>query len=145
MKKLSENEVLIRERETNDKLYKVLAGSFACYMNYGTDNEFLIGILSKGKCFGEIGFLAEEPSPYTYVANEEALVLDIAKKDFQDFVSNNPKNAIDIMMSMSKQVNLLQRHLSMVLSELDGDAEKKKALTEALNEKIRMYQNFRFQ
>lgn len=144
MKKIAENEIIIKEKEKNDKLYKILSGSFACYMNYGTDSEFLIGVLSKGKCFGEIGFLAEEPSPYTYIANEDSLVLDIAKKDFQSFVSNNPKNAIDIMMSMSKQVNLLQRHLTMVLSELDGDAEKKKALTESLKEKIKMYQSFRF-
>lgn len=144
MKKIAENEILIKEQEQNQKLYKVLSGSFACYMNYGTENEFLIGVLSKGKCFGEIGFLAEEPSPYTYVANEESLVLDIAKKDFQSFVSNNPKNAIDIMMSMSKQVNLLQRHLTMLLDEFNGDAEKKKALTEALKEKIRMYQHYKF-
>lgn len=144
MKKIAENEILIREKELNDKLYKVLAGSFACYMNYGVEGEFLIGVITKGKCFGEIGFLAGEPSPYTYVANSEALVLDVEKKDFQEFVSTNPKNAIDIMMSMSKQVNLLQRHLSMVLNELADDAEKKRALTESLKEKIKMYQNFKF-
>lgn len=144
MRKVMENEVVIKEQEKNELLYKVLSGSFACYMNYGKEGEFLIGILTKGKCFGEVGFLADEVSPYTYVANEDSLVLEVEKKNFQDFVSNNPKNAIDIMLSMSKQVNLLQRHLGMLLSEMDMDAEKKKALTEDLKEKIKMYQNFKF-
>lgn len=144
MRKVAENEIVINEHEKNEHLFKVLSGSFACYMNYGTEGEFLIGILTKGKCFGEIGFLAEEPSPYTYVANEEALVMEVEKKDFQSFVSQNPKNAIDIMMSMSKQVNLLQRHLGMVLGEMDMDAERKKALTDDLKDKIKMYQNYKF-
>lgn len=144
MRKVAENEIIINEHEKNEHLFKVLSGSFACYMNYGSESEFLIGILTKGKCFGEIGFLAEEPSPYTYVANEEALVMEVKKKDFQSFVAQNPKNAVDIMMSMSKQVNLLQRHLGMVLGEMDMDAEKKKALTDSLKEKIKMYQNYKF-
>ena len=144
MRKVAENEIVINEHEKNEHLFKILSGSFACYMNYGTEGEFLIGILTKGKCFGEIGFLAEEPSPYTYVANEEALVMEVEKKDFQSFVSQNPKNAIDIMMSMSKQVNLLQRHLGMVLGEMDMDAERKKALTDDLKDKIKMYQNYKF-
>ena len=129
---------------TEARRVSILSGSFACYMNYGSENEFLIGILTKGKCFGEIGFLAEEPSPYTYVANEDALVMEVKKKDFQSFVAQNPKNAVDIMMSMSKQVNLLQRHLGMVLGEMDMDAEKKKALTDNLKEKVKMYQNYKF-
>ena len=144
MLKILENEIIINAGEKNDLLYKVVAGSFAIYMNYGEDSEYLIGVLGKGKCFGEIGFLAEQESPYTIVANEDSMVLDVDKLHFQDFIVNNPKNVVDIMTSMSKMVSLLQKHVELILKESNMEYERKQQMTENLMNKIKQYQNYRF-
>ena len=144
MIKVLENEIIIKAGEKNSLLYKVVAGSFAIYMNYGEDNEYLIGVLGKGKCFGEVGFLAEQESPYTIVANEDSVILDVDKVHFQDFIVNNPKNAIDIMTSMSKMVSLLQKHIELILNESSMEYERKQQMTKNLMDKIKQYQNYRF-
>ena len=142
--KVAENEVIINKGEINELLYKVVSGSFAIYMNYGQDNEYLLGVLGKGKCFGESGFLAGQESPYTVIANQESLVLDVDKEHFQDFIVNNPRNAIDIMTSMSKMVCLLQKHVELLIDESNVEGEKKEQMTRNLMDKIRQYQSFKF-
>lgn len=144
MIKVLQNEQIIKAGEINDLLYKVVSGSFAIYMNYGKEDEYLIGVLGKGKCFGEIGFLAEQESPYTIVANEDSLVFEVDKSHFREFIVNNPKNAIDIMTSTSKMVGLLQKHVEMIIGESNLEQDKKKQMTNDLMDKIKKYQNFRF-
>ena len=68
MKKFSEDEVIIREGETYEEMYKIVSGRAALYLQYGTENEYLIGVLSDGKCFGEVSVLTGKPSPYSVVA-----------------------------------------------------------------------------
>ena len=46
MKKFSEDEVIIREGETYEEMYKIVSGRAALYLQYGTENEYLIGVLS---------------------------------------------------------------------------------------------------
>lgn len=144
MRKVAEEEIILRENEVNNTLYKVVHGSVATYMNYGCEDEFLVGVLGKGKCFGETGFLAKEKNPYTVIANEETVLLEITEEAFQDFIINNPRNIIDIMTSMSKSVVLLQKHLEMVLDEYNEKEEKKKGRTRQLMEKIQSYRDFNF-
>lgn len=144
MNRVDDNTIILKEGDRNTCLYKVVYGSLTYYINYGKEDEFLIGVLGKGKCFGAVGFLSKQPSPYTYVTNSESLILEVQEKDFQDFVTKNPKNAIDIMTSMSKQVSLLQTHLSMLIGELNDDSQKKKMLTDSLKEKIKLYQTYSF-
>lgn len=141
---IKEDTVVIQEKEKNEFFCKVVSGSFAVFINYGQPGEYLLGIVSKGRVFGEIGFLSEMKSPYTVVANEDSLVLKIDKNNFYDFIKNNTQNAIDIMKSTSKMAGLLQEHINWLNSESNLEEERKKELTNNLKSKIKQYQNFRF-
>lgn len=144
MKVIKENEIVIREGEKNHYLYKVVKGELARYINYGEDNEFLVNVITDGKCFGETGFFTEMPNQYTVVAIKETLVLEIAEENFQKFIVQNPKNVIDIMNSMANIISVLQYHNNDLLNELLDKNEKQKNSNEALKRKIQMYKDFRF-
>lgn len=144
MDKIATDTILIKEGDNCPYLYKVINGSFAIYLNYKKDNEYLLGVVGKNKCFGELGFLTDEPSPYTYVANEESLVMGIDQNNFQAFITQNPKNVINIMSSMAKQIALLTHHIESLMGEITGSESKKEELTKQLREKIKQYQNFKF-
>ena len=133
MKTVAADEIIIHEGQTNEILYKVLQGSFAIYFNYGQKDEFLIGVIAKGKCIGNVSYLIGGPSPYTVVANEESLVLEVTKDNFQDFIINNPRNAIDIMVDMGKIINMYNKHIEDLLSELDENAKVSKDRSETIH------------
>ena len=53
----SEDEVVISEGQRNTEMYKIVSGQAAIYFDYGKENEYLVGVLTDGRCFGEIGLL----------------------------------------------------------------------------------------
>lgn len=140
--KYNDSDVVFYEGTKNDCLYKVLSGSFALYINYGQEDEFLVGVVSKGKCFGEIGFLTDENSPYTVVANEESLVLSVEMDRFNEFIINNPANVVDIMKSMGAQTRLYQKHVEMLMDELIDKKEKDVYRNKLLQEQLSKYRTF---
>ena len=103
MKKFSEDEVIIREGETYEEMYKIVSGRAALYLQYGTENEYLIGVLSDGKWFGEVSVLTGKPSPYSVVAISDIMVMRIGADRFESFISQNPRNTAEIMKNMANK------------------------------------------
>ena len=103
MKKFSEDEVIIREGETYEEMYKIVSGRAALYLQYGTENEYLIGVLSDGKWFGEVSVLTGKPSPYSVVAISDIMVMRIGADRFESFISQNPRNTAGIMKNMANK------------------------------------------
>ena len=103
MKKFSEDEVIIREGETYEEMYKIVSGRAALYLQYGTENEYLIGVLSDGKCFGEVSVLTGKPSPYSVVAISDIMVMRIGADRFESFISQNPRNTAEIMKNKANK------------------------------------------
>ena len=113
MKKFSEDEVIIREGETYEEMYKIVSGRAALYLQYGTENEYLIGVLSDGKCFGEVSVLTGKPSPYSVVAISDIMVMRIGADRFESFISQNPHNTAEIMKNMANSIVMLAKTFSL--------------------------------
>ena len=144
MKIVKTDQVIIKEGEKSSFLYKVLKGSFARYINYGEENEFLINVIGIGESFGEVGFFTEIPSEFTIVAVSESVVLEVEKDNFQQFIVQNPKNVIDILTSMANTIGVLQYHNNELMDELLDKYAKEKHGTDDLKRKVEMYKNYRF-
>ena len=84
-------------------MYKIVSGRAALYLQYGTENEYLIGVLSDGKWFGEISVLTGKPSPYSVVAISDIMVMRIGADRFESFISQNPRNTAEIMKNMANK------------------------------------------
>ena len=140
MKKFSEDEVIIREGETYEEMYKIVSGRAALYLQYGTENEYLIGVLSDGKWFGEVSVLTGKPSPYSVVAISDIMVMRIGADRLESFISQNPRNTAEIMKNMANSIVMLKANVGMMseeLTEILNTLEKDKANKE-LAESIRM-------
>ncbi|MCI8772177.1 MAG: cyclic nucleotide-binding domain-containing protein [Lachnospiraceae bacterium] len=139
MVKFHADDIIIKEGEIYEEMYKIISGSVAVYLRYGEKEEHLIGIYSKSKCFGETHVLSSQPSIYTVVAYDEVLLMRITKDSLEEFVRNNPRNAIDIMRNMVHTNMLMQKNINLLLDDMNEKQDINKRRTEDIKNKIKQY------
>lgn len=139
MQKFQAGDIIMREGETYDEMYKVVSGSVEVYIRYGERDEHLIGIYSKSKCFGEMSVLSDQAAIYTLVAFDEVLLMRITKDYLEEFIRNNPKNAIDIMKNMVHTTVVMQKNIGLLLDDLYDKDGANKRRTEEIRQKIMQY------
>ena len=113
-----EDEVIITEGKTNAEMYKIVSGQAAIYFDYGKETEYLVGVLTDGRCFGEIGLLTGKPSPFSVVAVTDIMLLGIGADDFEGFITEEPKNATDIMKNLAGTVVTMGANVNMLKDEM---------------------------
>ena len=133
------DDVIMREGTVYQEMYKILSGSVAVYMRYGEKDEYLIGIYSKARCFGEMNMLSGQPSVYTVVAYNEVLLMRIEKDFLEEFIRNHPRNAIDIMENMVHTFIVMQKNIELLLNDIYEKQDTNKKRTEQIKEKIMQY------
>ena len=114
IKKYSAGDILLQEGEYNKTLHKILSGKVALYLNYGKSNEYLIETLTSPHYFGEVSILIRQPCYSTAVAIEDTTILHIASENFEDFITNNVRNAFLIMNAMAKSLSSLNALLHKI-------------------------------
>ncbi len=133
------DEVIMREGEVCDAMYKILSGSVAVYVRYGEEDEHLIGIYSKSSCFGEMNVLSEQPGAYTVIAYDDVLLVRITKDFLEDFIRSNPRNAVDIMRNMGHTITVMQKNIDLLLDDLNEKQDLNRRRTQELRDKISQY------
>ena len=117
MMNFATDEVVLEQGTSNSCLYRVLQGSVTRFMNYGTDREYLVSICGEGHCFGEYSALSGNPNPYTVVANEDTVILQIPEQDIHNYLAMNPKNSMEVIKSMSRQIAVATKHIELLTQE----------------------------
>ena len=112
-----EDDVILTEKSINRFMYLILEGSVALYTNYGTSEEYLYGLLGKGKTFGEIGLLNHEESVYTVVAISTVKVAVFSENELGNFIRGYPDHALGVMRSIAKMNKIFRINLEMVMEE----------------------------
>lgn len=104
-------------------------------------DEYVVGVLSKGRCFGEMNAFLEQPSVYTFVAYDRVLLLRVVRDSLEEFVKNNPKNVIDIIKNLSHHMSMQQKNIELFLEEKDYELQQEELekQKEELKNKIRFY------
>lgn len=115
-----EGTVIIRERQLNPEMYKIIRGHAEVYVKYGTKQETLISIIGPQACFGEFGMLLGKPEIYTVVAYSDVFVLRIVEGEMGDFVQENHKNIVDIMRNMANTIMTMKFQIELLLEELEN-------------------------
>lgn len=133
------DEIIMREGRPCDAMYKILSGSVVVYIRYGEEDEHLIGIYSKGRCFGEMNVLSDQPAGYTVVAYDEVLLVRITRDFLEEFIRNNPRNVIDIMTNMGKTIAVMQKNISLLLDDINEKQDVNKKRTQELRRQIMHY------
>ena len=139
MKKFRAEEIIMREGEPCDAMYKILSGSVIIYMRFGEIDEHIVGIYSKSRCFGELNIFSKQPCIYTAVAYDDVLLMRITKDSIEEFVTNYPRNTIDIMKSMAENFHVMQKNIELLLEDIYEKENNKNKRTQALKNKIMQY------
>lgn len=137
MVRFAEDDIILKEGSTEKILYKIIHGKAMVYLNYGQENELLVGLLSEQRCFGEYTILCGKPSVYTVVAYSDILLLRITEEDFDDFIRNNSANAIDIMRNLANTLATLSLNINLVLEELKQGQNIEPTIYKDITEKVR--------
>ncbi len=119
--------VILAENEVNMDMYKIVSGSVEVYSGYGTDKEAILGILSKGSYFGEIGLLSKKPAIYTVVAYSDVLLLRITMNEIDLYIKNNHHDILAIMQHMAETMYSLKYSMDMVLEDVEKNSESQSA------------------
>lgn len=140
LRKFQAGDIIMREGEACDEMYKIVSGSVEIYIRYGEMDEHLIGIYSRHRCFGEMNVLSDNPtSIYTAVSFDEVLLMRITKEYLEEFIQNNPKNAIAIMKNMAHTSMVMQKNIDLLLDDLYDKNNTNKRRTEEIRKKIMQY------
>ncbi len=134
-----EDSVILKEKEPHPYMYKILSGTVALYLNHGEPEEYLIGVLTKGRCFGEIGLLCNSPNIYTAVASSRTTVMTIDDKNLDDFIAGNHVETMNIMRNMAGIIQTLKANVSMLSDELMASNLIKAEQKRAINDKMQRY------
>lgn len=140
LRKFQAGDIIMREGEAYEEMYKIVSGSVEIYIRYGETDEHLIGIYSRHRCFGEMNVLSDDQaSIYTAVAFDEVLLMRITKEYLEEFIRNNPKNAIAIMKNMVHTSIVMQKNIDLLLDDLYDKNNTNKRRTEEIRKKIMQY------
>ena len=120
LKRVNTDDILLQEGSVDKHLYKVLAGRVVVYSRYGEESETIIGILSEGNFFGELGIFTGEPSIYTVIAYDDALILSIDEDELNYYLKQNHTDAIDIMTNMAHAMLRLKYNIDMLSHDIAG-------------------------
>lgn len=117
LKRYDENDIILREGDTDTNLYKVLSGNVEVYSGFGTDRENILGILSEGDYFGEMGLLTGAPAIYTVIAYNNPLVLSVEKDDLFSYVKQNYSDLIAIMENMARSMLNMKKNIDLLTND----------------------------
>lgn len=130
----NEDDVILTEKSTSRFMYLILEGSVALYTNYGTSEEYLYGLLSKGKTFGEIGLLNHEESIYTVVAISPVKVAVFSENELGSFIRGYPDHALGVMRSIAKMNQIFRINLEMAMEENKDNSRYRRLYEDAIKQ-----------
>ena len=124
--KVSEGCIIIREGELNMDMYKLVSGKAEVYVGYGTEHETVIGILSEGDYFGELGLFTQKPAIYTIVMYSDGLLFRITMNEIEDYIKNNGRDILSIMRHMANSMYNLKLNIDLLSEDLNTMVTDKK-------------------
>lgn len=95
------NEIVFKQGDASDCMYLVKSGLVGVYVNYGKGERDQIAVLGKGKFFGEMGVIDNQPRSAEIVAIDNCELIEIKAEDFPQFVAENTDDVISMMKNLS--------------------------------------------
>ena len=99
------NDVIFRQGEFADTMYKLLSGSIRIVSDYGKESEKEIAVLKDGDFFGEMGLVECYPRSATAVVSSEAAeVTEFELADCKRFFNEDPEGVMKILRQLADRI-----------------------------------------
>ncbi|MEW6110905.1 MAG: cyclic nucleotide-binding domain-containing protein [Thermodesulfobacteriota bacterium] len=104
-------EEIIREGETDARLFVILEGAVDVIKDRGTPNEKTFATLGIREYFGEMALIDKQARSATVVARKATSVLCIDQKGLYEAIEKNPSIAMELLKMFSQRVRALEKCL----------------------------------
>ena len=99
------NDVIFRQEEFADTMYKLLNGSIRIISDYGKEDEKEIAVLKDGDYFGEMGLVECYPRSATaVVGSETAEVAEFGVTDCERMFAADPDSVMKILRQLAERL-----------------------------------------
>ncbi|MFH1201401.1 MAG: patatin-like phospholipase family protein [Candidatus Omnitrophota bacterium] len=125
------SEIIYKEGDPPDAFYCVVIGRVQLFTRDSLQGETILEYLHRGKYFGIISLLTDEPHSVTVRALNDTILLRIKKDDFDFILHNIPQLAIDLSRMLSRRLKRKDIHQKTIFESTivsifssHGQAEK---------------------
>jgi len=118
LRDLKEGEVLVKEGESDNHLYTILAGTISVVRNAGTRDAVPLFAIGTGDFADELGFMDGTVHYASLVASGDTRVLGIEREKLESLLADHPEIVYKVMRAIIRAVHQIQRQLSMQSAEL---------------------------
>lgn len=129
-------EIVYKEGAPPDAFYCIISGRLKAYITK-KDKEDILEYLKRGKYFGIISLLTDEPHSVTVKAINDSLVLKIEKKNFDKIIKRIPHLALHFSRTLSRRLRRKDIHEKRVFEStiisVFGTADRVGVTTYSLN------------
>jgi NTE family protein len=103
-------EIIYEEGSSPSALYSLVLGRIVIYTNDSFGNKSILEYLHRGRYFGIISLLTNEPHSVTAQAINDSLLLVIPKDEFDFILKRIPQLAIDLSRTLSRRLKRKDIH-----------------------------------
>jgi NTE family protein len=126
-------QIIYTEGSAPSAFYCIISGRVQIYTKDQSGNQLILEYLHRGKYFGIISLLTNEPHSVTSEAINDCSVLVIQKNDFDFLLQSIPQLAIDLSRTLSRRLKRKDVHQkkifeSMVISVFSSYAQAGKTV-----------------
>lgn len=115
------NAVLIHEGDQTDSFYVILKGKVKVYASDEDGKEITLNIQGAGKYFGELALIDSAPRSASVMTMEPSKLAVVSRADFEGFLTQNPRIAIELVRSLAQRVRSLTESVkSLALLDVYG-------------------------
>jgi NTE family protein len=102
--------IIYRENSNPSAFYLLVLGRVVIYTQDNLGNKKILEYLHRGKYFGIISILTNEPHSVTAEALNDCVILTIEKRDFDYILKRIPRLAIDLSQTLSRRLKRKDIH-----------------------------------
>ncbi len=116
---LADDEVLIGEGQSDDRLYVIVSGAIAVSKRDKPGGEWLnLNVLTKGDLVGELAFMDARPHYATLRALGTTRVLVLERRALEGLLETHPRVVYNVMRAIFRVVHGIMHRLGAQQSEL---------------------------
>jgi CRP-like cAMP-binding protein len=119
-RRLSENDILIKEGTTDDALHIVINGRLAATRNTGGDEYVTLHVLHDGDMAGAMGFIDGTEHSATLRALCDTEVYTLERSAFESLLENHPALVYKVMRSIIRSVHSTLMRMNRQFVEMNN-------------------------
>lgn len=110
IKEYKKGDIIYEEGSAPSSFYCIIVGRVVIFTKGASGDKIILEYLHRGKYFGIISLLTNEPHSVTSGAMNDCLILEIKEEDFDFIIKKVPSIAVDLSRTLSRRLKRKDTH-----------------------------------